>query len=221
MVPRGFQQPKQSVGHATKDPTRVVVVNRLLDYKRVDLVIRAWPAVLRDMPGAMLHLIGDGPQRASLEELAATVGVATRVRFHGSYPEREPVLEGIATASLLLQPSVREGQSTVVLEAMSLGTAVLAAEGPETAVADFLGQVTDANTALLPQEAGPEQWAARIVMLLRDESLRQRLETDGRRVAGRLRWREAIAPQVESLYLSLRSLAVGRLASAAHPSRVG
>lgn len=203
VIPRGFRPPDRSLDGDGKKLERVVVVNRLIDYKRVDLIIRAWRQVQSHLPGATLHIVGDGPERATLEQLAAEEGVASLIRFHGFFSERESVLEMIAGSDLLVQPSTREGQSTVVLEAMSLGTAVLAADGPETAVADFFVAIEDGSAMLLPCDATPERWAESIIRLLRDDNLRRRLVDSCRQQADRFRWKESIAPRIEALYQSL------------------
>jgi glycosyltransferase involved in cell wall biosynthesis len=203
MIPRGFRPPDRLLNVRDKKPYKVVVVNRLIDYKRVDWIVRAWRRVQSHLPSATLHIIGDGPERGALEQLAAEEGMASFIHFHGSFPEREPVLEMIAGADLLVQPSAREGQSTVVLEAMSLGTAVLAAEGPETAVADFFIGFEGASSMLLPYEATPDRWAESIVHLLRDDDLRRRFVSSCRRRTDQLRWKESIAPRIEALYQSV------------------
>jgi glycosyltransferase involved in cell wall biosynthesis len=203
VIPRGFQAPRDFKPTQAKNPHKAVVAGRLLDYKRVDLLVRAWPLVLKELPDARLHVIGDGPERAGLERLAAAEGVAAAVRFLGEVPNWEQVLDEIASAGLLLQPSVREGQSMVVLEAMGLGTAVLAADGPETAVGDFVGQGEDAPGLLLPVDAGPDVWARNIAQLLGDPGRLDRLARGGRRKLADLDWRHSIAPRVEALYRSL------------------
>ena len=88
----------------------------------------------------------------------------------------------------------------VVVEALSLGTPVLAAIGDETAVGDFLGPELATSAARLDIEAGPEAWSERIVQLLNNEPLRERLATEGRNVVASLGWKDHIAPQVETLY---------------------
>ncbi len=202
VIPRGFL-PSKFPPIAAKELGRVVVANRLLDYKRTELIIRAWPYVFAEIPTARLHVIGDGPERSACERLAADSSAGESIRFLGQVDRHESVLEEIATASLLLQPSAREGQSTVVLEAMAAGTAVLVAEGPETAVADFLPQHAEQHLALLPLEATAEQWGQRIVQLLRDPMLLERMAERGRDQALELDWHNCIAPRVEKLYREL------------------
>ncbi len=201
VIPAGFERPAEMEGAvANKQRWSVVVAGRLVSDKRVDLVIRAWPHVLARLPEAQLHVIGDGPARAACEQLAAGEGVAGAVCFHGQLADWHDVLRRIASAALLLQPSPREGQSLVVLEAMTLGTPVLAADGPETAVGDFIGSDAAMPQALLPVEAGPEAWADRIVQLLTDDALAQRLAERGRAAA--LGWKE-IMPRTLAFYQSL------------------
>lgn len=202
VIPRGFASPGD-LPVVARGGRRCVVAGRMLSYKRVDLVVRAWPTVLRLVPDAELCVVGGGPERESVERLAHELGVASSVRFLGELPEREQVLGEIAGATLLLQPSVREGQSTVVLEALLLGTPALAAVGDETAVGDFLGPTPAVDAARLDATAGPEAWGERIAMLLGDEPLRRRLADEGRQAVAALGWKDHIAPQVEALYRRL------------------
>jgi len=223
MIPRSFSMPEGIAADAFKVPAKVVAAGRLVHNKRIDLLLRAWPMVIARLPHARLHLLGDGPERAACESLARDLSILTTVRFHGQIPRWEDVLGHIASASLLVQPSHREGQSLVVVEAMALGTPALVATGPETAAGDLLcgspaedlvhpplepetvasellpGHA-DREWSLLPVEAGPEEWARRIICLLGDPPLLQRMAQQGRAQVKDLGWRDFIAPRVEKLY---------------------
>src|SRR5256885_1044380 len=59
----------------------VVCVSRLVPRKGQDTLIRAWPRVLREVPGAILLIVGDGPYRSGLERLRARLGVAGHGRL--------------------------------------------------------------------------------------------------------------------------------------------
>lgn len=202
-IPRGFR-PSLAAKIATQRVSgRVVVAGRMLAYKRIDLVLRAWPEVLRHLPSASLHVVGDGPEMTALRAQSDADQFAKSVTFLGQLPEQEQVLCEIATAELLLQPSTREGQSTVVLEALTLGTPVLAAVGAETAVGDFLGNPTVTDLARLDTAADAAAWGARIAQLLGDSAKRADLATAGAREVAELGWRDHIAPRVEQLYLRL------------------
>ena len=98
-----------------------VSVGNLVPLKGHDLVISALPA----LPGLRLDIVGDGPERQKLEQLARNLGVADRVRLIGRVAhERMP--EVYSAADLLVLASEREGWPNVLLEAMACGTPVVA-----------------------------------------------------------------------------------------------
>lgn len=200
VIPRGFDAAPLAALRSPRAPGKILLAGRLRAYKRVDLALRAWPRVIAARPDATLHLVGDGPEAARCRALVAELGLARSVVLHGQLADAADVRRHLASAELLLLPSTREGQSTVVLEAMALGTPVLAADGPETAVGDFLGRDASAAGVLLPAKADADAWAAQIVGLLGDPPLRARLGAEGRRRAADLAWDSQIAPRVEAYY---------------------
>ena len=100
---------------------RLCFIGRLVPYKGPDMAILAAAPLLRK-GGARLDLIGDGPLRKELEDLATREGVADRVHFHGWVAHNQ--VQDIARESqIFLFPSVREFGGGAVLEAMALGLA--------------------------------------------------------------------------------------------------
>jgi glycosyltransferase involved in cell wall biosynthesis len=109
-----------------RSPTRrtVVAAGRLSREKGFDLLIRAH-GLLRDV-GAVPHrivLLGDGPDRTKLADLADSLGVGDSVVFAGFQANPLP---DIASADLLCMPSRYEGFPLVLLEALALGVPVIA-----------------------------------------------------------------------------------------------
>ncbi len=98
----------------------IVTIGTLIRRKGQWLAIDA----LRDLPGASLVLIGDGPDRAALEREAAG---AARVRFTGSIPQDE-IARWLAAADVMLLPTEREGLANVWLEALACGTPVVTSD---------------------------------------------------------------------------------------------
>ena len=96
-------------------------VGLLIERKGHDQIIAALPA----LPGYRLVILGDGPDRAALEEQARALGVADRVRLSGSHPHAG-LREYYAAADALVLASSREGWANVLLEAMACGTPVIA-----------------------------------------------------------------------------------------------
>ena len=112
------------------------MVNRLVDQKRVDAAIAAWPLVLQRVPDAQLHIYGDGPLRSSLQALIDARGVTRSVRLHG-FSDRIP--EAMADASAFLCTSSFEGQNLAISEALASGLPVVAFDvcyGPRDYVGD-------------------------------------------------------------------------------------
>ncbi len=84
---------------------------------------------LAALPGWALLIVGEGPERAGLEALAARLGVAGRVRFMGAHPH-DALARFYGAADLLVLASSREGWANVLLEAMACGTPVVASDIP-------------------------------------------------------------------------------------------
>lgn len=102
---------------------RICVVGRLSDEKGQALAVEAFaPLAARDERWE-LEIIGDGPDRGALERLAEQLGLAARVHFRGFMDNPYPAIQA---ADLVLVPSKYEGLPNVALEAMALGTPVIA-----------------------------------------------------------------------------------------------
>jgi 1,2-diacylglycerol 3-alpha-glucosyltransferase len=106
---------------------RLLVVSRLVAYKRVDAAI----AALDRLPARyVLDVVGDGPERGRLEHLASTLGVAGRVRFLGGGLPDERIHQLLRRADVYLNLSEAEAFSLVVLEALAVGTPVVVGGAP-------------------------------------------------------------------------------------------
>jgi glycosyltransferase involved in cell wall biosynthesis len=111
------------------DPTslRAAFVGRLAVEKGLTALIDAWPIVLRDRPEARLTLIGEGPERPSLENQVARLGLARSIFLPGSCPDPSVILR---QSDLFVLPSREEGMSIALLEAMALGIPAVASDIP-------------------------------------------------------------------------------------------
>lgn len=141
-----------------------VCIGRLSPQKGQDVLLDAWPRVRSQHPTAELILVGDGPDRASLEERARTLA---GVRFVGA---RDDVREWHLAATVVIVPSRWEGMALVPLEAQATGRSVVAstATGLAESVAPGTGAVVE-----LKAEAFAAEISARLDGPLADDEGRQ------------------------------------------------
>ena len=101
----------------------LVSVGRLTDQKGYEDLLDA----LSRVPGdRRLTVLGGGPLRPSLEDRVHRLGLSDRVRFVGRVDEPETLTATVARAALLVHPAHYDGMPNAVLEALALGTPVLA-----------------------------------------------------------------------------------------------
>ncbi len=172
-------------------PGRVLVVGRLAPPKRTDLILRAF-ASISDVPGAELHVAGDGPGRAAAEELVARLGISGHVRFLG---DRDDVPELLAEASALVLASDYEGCPLVVIEAMAAGVPVAA-----TAVGGVGELVEDGRSGILTAPGDADGLAAAMRALLVDPARARSMGEAGRRAAAERLSHRTMMSRLVSLY---------------------
>lgn len=107
------------------DRFRILFVGRLHELKNINLLLRSAAELARAGTALSIDLVGDGPERPALEALAAGLGLADRITWHGWRPKEE-VAALYRGASCLVNPSRYEGMPNTVLEAMASGLPVVA-----------------------------------------------------------------------------------------------
>ena len=147
----------------------IVCVAHLREHKGQDVLLRSFQQLAPRFPGLELDLIGEGPFRASLEKLAAELGIADRVNFRGLVPS-EQVREEVAGARAFCLPSRREPFGMVLVEAMSLKVPVVA-----TTAGGIPEVIRDGLDGLLVPADEPKQLAHTLRRVLEDAPLRARL----------------------------------------------
>lgn len=160
--------------HGLKEKKIILTVTRLVDRKNPGTVIKALPIVLETIPEAFYVIIGNGPCKASLQELASSSTTKNQILFLG-YVENQELIDWYKTCDLFVLPSRQtktdvEGFGIVFLEAGACAKPVVGAntggisdavlEG-ETGIllqdVDDLKEMAAALTALLhPNGAGKE-----------------------------------------------------------------
>ncbi|MFE4794617.1 glycosyltransferase family 4 protein [Streptomyces sp. NPDC056708] len=178
----------------------VVCVSRLVPRKGQDTLILAMPAILAQVPDAVLLIVGGGPYAKELKRLAEETGVGESVRFTGPVPWDElPAHCGAGDVFAMPCRTRRggldvEGLGIVFLEASATGLPVVAGDSGGAPDA-----VLDGETGWVVRGGSVEESADRIVTLLRDPELRQRMGERGRAwVEEKWRW-DLLADRLRAL----------------------
>lgn len=138
--------------HRLGEAPVVVCVSRLVARKGQDTLVRALPAIRRQVPGAMLLFVGGGPRRAALHRLAESGGVADAVVCTGPVPWAELPAHYAAGDVFAMPCRTRgrgldvEGLGLVYLEAAATGLPVVAGDAGgarETVRAEDTGDLVD------------------------------------------------------------------------------
>lgn len=151
---------------------RAMFTGRLHPQKNIPLLLEAWGLVARQTP-ANLILVGPGSDRQALTELAGRLGISDRVQFTGAVPDPA---DHLRAADLFVLPSVAEGMSNSLLEAMATALpCVVSGIGGNTDL------IEDGRTGVLVNEASPDAWSSALISLLRDPSRAKELGAAARR----------------------------------------
>ncbi len=118
---------------------RLIFVGRLIPLKACDLAMRAAAELLR-AGAAHFTVVGDGPERESLQELTKSLGIDNAVTFTGWLSSSETLAQ-LEQADVLVFPSLREFGGAVIFEALALGAVPVVADfgGPGDIVTPQVG----------------------------------------------------------------------------------
>jgi len=171
---RHFHHGPSAIEHQFPTRPRVVFTGRLHPQKNLDVLLDAWPKVATST-NANLVLVGQGPEREQLESKAQALGIVDRVHFFGAVPD---VADALRAADVFVLPSVAEGMSNSLLEAMATGLPCIASDigGNQ----DLLRPEAGNEAGVLVSESTAESWADAITGLLKDSDRAQKLGLEAR-----------------------------------------
>ena len=167
LVPNPVSQP--AVAICQDDQKKVILhIGRLCHQKAQDILLKAYAEVIDNAPDWRLTIVGDGPEKAQLYELASVLGIADRVHW---IEWTDDVDSLYLTSSIFVLPSRFEGTPNVLLEAMSHGLPAVvtnASPGP-------LEYVIDQENGLVVQPGNVDDLARALARLAESHELRNRL----------------------------------------------
>ena len=180
---------------AHRDQILIGSVGRLAAVKNHRLLLQAVARLPPDLPWRLV-LIGDGPERDNLQETARQLGIGARVSLLG---HRDDIAALLGELDIFVLPSVSEGMSNTLLEAMAAGVAVVASD-----VGGNREIIEAGRCGLLFAPGDPLAAAQAIEQLSSDAQLRGRLASAGAQRAGSTFSLRTMLGAYEDLYRSVR-----------------
>ncbi|MBI2885025.1 MAG: glycosyltransferase family 4 protein [Candidatus Omnitrophica bacterium] len=169
-------------------------ISRLVRDKGVEQVVVGFQQAQARVPSAQLLIVGDGPDRARLQQRIAQLGVASSVRLAGTLPDTRAALALIDV--FVFAPATKEGFGLSLLEAMASARPIVAIQqgGGSSWV------VEESGVGIRVGPSDPEALAEAILRLLRDGALAGQLGREAQAVAATRYPLERECEQVERVY---------------------
>jgi glycosyltransferase involved in cell wall biosynthesis len=187
----GDRAPARARLGVAPDALLIGTVGRLSDQKDPSTFVQTAAAIAAEVPEAHFVWVGHGPLLGQAEQLAAEAGLGERFLFTGA---RSDVAEILPSFDVFLLTSLWEGMPLVIPQAMACGVSVV------VSTADGNRElVQDGDNGLLAPSRNPARFARRVIELLHDAGLRERLVRGGTATAKEFTLASTI-PQLEQLY---------------------
>lgn len=177
------------------DALIITAASHLHPQKRLDMLVRAMPAITKDISEVFLIIAGDGPDRNTLQSLIEKLGLCKCVQILNDDNRVELIY---AASDLGVQPSAGEGLSGSAIEAMACGLPLVATPcGGLTEVPE------DGVSGVLVHDQTPEGLADAIITLLQDHDQRKRMGKAARERAEKVFDVRRTASEIISIYQEL------------------
>ena len=154
--------------NADDDNYLVISIRHLLPFYNVELLVRAIPKILKEVPSTLFIIAGNGVLREYLQDLTRSLGVAAHVRFVGSIPF-EDVGTYLASSDVYVSTSLTDSCPKSLQEAMACGTVPVV-----TDISANREWVQDGKNGFLISTDDDDALALKVIFLLEHEEARKR-----------------------------------------------
>jgi glycosyltransferase involved in cell wall biosynthesis len=193
----------RSVNQSTCDGS-VLFVGSMTENKRPFLILRAFERVLEQVPTATLLICGDGPLRGAVQEEIAKKRLQNQVKLLSKIDPQ--LLNDVRSRTcLFVLPSLFEGLSLALLEALAAGQLVIASRNESHA-----SVLEHGETALLFEPENSEQLAQQILLGLSNKDMRCRISRSAKRLCETQFSNAIIGKQLEEFYNEVLAASGGR-----------
>jgi glycosyltransferase involved in cell wall biosynthesis len=175
----------------------IIFAGRLIKEKNVDLLIKAVALLKADFPDIRCCIIGDGPEKAGLVELAKKIEVCENVEFAG-FQEYEALIGKIKASKVFVLPSSREGFGMVVIEAFACGVPVVTVRAKYNAAQ---GLIEDSSGIVV--DLGEKEIAEGVEKILENGNYYEEMAASASKRAGKYEW-NTIFEQLLLQYMEMK-----------------
>lgn len=167
--------------------------SRVTVRKGIKYLIGAVNLLAQKYPQLLLKILGDGDDKERLEKIVKELKLENHIQFFGRIP-REETLPYYQEASVFVLPSLNEGMSNALLEALASGLPIIATD---TGGSQEL--VTDDENGFIVKMKSAEDIAEKLECLINDETLCARFGQESRKRAEAMSWKN-VAEKYAELY---------------------
>ena len=171
----------------------VCCIARLVDYKRVDDLLRALSLVKGEIPDVSCKIIGSGPEEGRLKALAEGLNLRKNVEFLGFIEEHRRVAEILKSSHAFCLPSTVEGLGLVVVEAMAAGVPFVVSELPA------LVETTGRKGGLFFKPFDHRDLADKLLLVLGNKKIQRAFAAEGTERAKTYDWK-VLVDRIERVY---------------------
>lgn len=180
----------------SRNQFQILYVGRLVNFKHVDWLIKAFHLVLKEFPSASLKIVGSGPEWENLHKLVKKLNLEKVVTFTGKTSTYYEVTRYFKESSIFVLPSTVEGEAIVLKEAMAAHLPLIAMNIPGSGV---LSLVKNERNGFLIESGKIEIIANRITELLVNREKARQFGENGYFMIKEYDW-NVIAKQTYSAY---------------------
>lgn len=154
------------------DTLLIGIIARLSDVKGIDILIKAMPFVLKEIPTANLLIAGQGPEEAALKKLTQDMSLTAHVHFKNTVDQTPELLSAF---DVFVMPSLMEGLGLSVIEAQACGIPVVSSK-----VGGLVDLIEDSKSGYLVDANDPATLADRILEVFSNPTQAQMMAAQAR-----------------------------------------
>jgi glycosyltransferase involved in cell wall biosynthesis len=194
-IPNGVNINKIKKLKVKKNINKIIFIGRLNPEKNVDILIYSFKRVLKKFPEKELYILGEGIEFKRLKRITEELDLSREVKFLKFFKKESDVLKFIKSSAIFVNPSKREGQGIVCLEAMASSIPVITVKFPDNAICKIIKNNINGIISL----PNPESISNNIIRLISDKELYERICNESCSYSKNFDW-DIITKRLENYY---------------------